>query len=713
MDNLQDTEVVEAATPTDRWLQKARQAYMDSTDYYESSLYPSWRSNLAHFRSEHAEGSKYTKDAYKHRSKVFRPKPRSAVRTLEATAATAFFTNSDLLNVEGINPNDPMQAQAADFHQALLQYRLEHTIPWFVTLLGAYQDTNVYGVCISRQHWDYRLKRVPEYIPAIDEMGNPVTDEDGVPLGEERFAEELIADEPAVNLIPPENFRFDPASDWRRPVQTSPYLIELIPMRAGEVIAMQANGWKEYPLGEIVSKGSAINDASETVRDAREGKGREDATEVHNGNDYSVVWVHRNILRDEDGQDWFFYTLGTNALLTDPERLEDIDPLGRDQYTVGFSSIEAHRSHPAGIVELNRPLTEMLNDVTNQRLDNVKLVLNKRYALRRGSDIDLGALMRNAPGGGVWMDDVNADYRIMETPDVTQSSYVEQDRLAVESDELLGTFSQASVNTNRNLNETVGGMNLMSEGANQIQELGLRTFVETWVEPVLRSLVKLEALYETDETILAIAAGQAELEEEISDDLMLQDLVVRVNVGMGNTSPTQKLERFMAPLNVVAQFPEFVQELDFFEIGKEVFSLAGAGDGSRFMLTEEKRAEKAESQGEPPPDPKIQVEEMRSQLRQMELELRQMEAEQDAVLRELKIISDKEVAMAKIAADRELTLTQLYERLGIEAEQLRARERLEQAKNQTQRDIAALKAQHDQLRARLQASNLAAGYDTF
>lgn len=713
MDNLADTEVVEEAGLDGQWLQKARRAYEDSTDYYESSLYTNWRANLAHFRSEHPEGSKYTKDAYRHRSKVFRPKPRAAVRTLEATAATAFFTNSDLLSVEGINPNDPLQAQAADFHQALLQYRLEHTIPWFLTVLGAYQDTNVYGVCISRQFWDYRLKRVPEFIPAIDEVGNPIVDDDGIPLAEERYTEQLIADNPEVALIAPENFRFDPASDWRNPVKTSPYLIELIPMRAGEVIAMQANGWKEYTLGEILSKGSSVNDATETVRDAREGKGREDATEVHNGNDYSVVWVHRNILRDEEGQDWFFYTLGTNALLTDPERLEDIDPLGRDQYTVGISSIEAHRSHPAGVVELNRPLTDMLNDVTNQRLDNVKLILNKRYALRRGSDIDLGALMRNAPGGGVWMDDVNADYRIMETPDVTQSSYLEQDRLAVESDELLGTFSQSSVNTNRNLNETVGGMNLMNEGANQIQELGLRTFVETWVEPVLRSLVKLEALYETDEAIMAIAAGQAEIEGEISDDLMLQDLVVRVNVGMGNTSPTQKLERFMAPLNLVSNFPEFVQELDFFEIGKELFSLSGQGDGSRFMLTEDKKAERAEMQGEPEPDPRLQVEQMRGQFKQMELELRQMEVEQEAILKELKIASDKEVAMAKIAAEREITLTQLYERLGVEREASESKMRLEQAKIQTQRDIATLRAQYDQLKTRLQASNLAQGFDTF
>lgn len=694
-----------------RWLQRAAQLYTDSSDYYESSLYNNWRANLAHFRSEHAPGSKYTQDAYKHRSHVFRPKPRAAVRVLEATAAAALFTSDDLIAVRGVDVNNPEQAAAAKIHQAILQHRLETAVPWFLTVLGAYQDTHVYGVCISRQYWDYRTKT--KYLPAMDELGQPVFDDSGVMLGEE--SKDVIADKPAIDLIAPENFRFDPSCDWRDPVNTSPYLIEVVPMYAGAVMAMMEQGWREYTLGQIIAHGAAKGDASETVRDARDGKGREDGAEINTGNEYAVVWVHFNIIRDTDGEDYGFYTIGTGLMLTDPVPLAEIDPIGRGRYAVGFSSIEAHRSHPAGTIELNRPLTEMLNDVTNQRMDNVKLVLNKRYAIRRGANIDLGALMRNVPGGGVMMDDVNADYRIMETPDVTQSSYVEQDRLAVEADELLGTFSQASVGNNRALNETVGGMNLMAQGANQVQELGLRCFIETWVEPVLRTMIKLESLYETDETILALAAGKAEIVHAIDDNLMLQDLLVKVNVGMGNTNPQQKLARFLEPLNVAAQFPEFIQEMDFVEIGKEVFALSGQGDGSRFMLTDEKKQQRAEAmqaQGEQQ-DPRIAVEEMRQQARQMEMELRQMEAEQDAILRQMDIESRKEVEMAKLAMQEKIKLTELYERLGIERESVQVKAQLEQSRTQAQRDIAALKARYDGLKTQLQAKNMAMGFDSW
>ena len=80
----------------------------------------------------------------------------------------------------------------------------------------------------------------------------------------------------------------------------------------------------------------------------------------------------------------------------------------------------------------------------NQRADNVDLVLNKRYYIKRGAKIDTAALMRNTPGGGVVMDDIQKDIRTESTPDVTSSSYAEQDRLDVIMDEAAGSSGQSS-----------------------------------------------------------------------------------------------------------------------------------------------------------------------------------------------------------------------------------------------------------------------------
>lgn len=719
----EETEVIEATagnavdgeggmTSSDAvWLQRAKTLYQESTDYYQASLFSRWSASVSHFKSEHAPGSKYTQDAYKHRSKIFIPKPRSATRAMEATAAAALFTNNDLINVSPQDENNVQQADSAKLHKAMLQHRLEVSIPWFLTVIGAYQDTNVYGVCVSRQEWDYRVSRSTKVVPAMDDDGNPILDDDGVMLGYEQTTEKVKSDKPTITLIAPENFRFDPGCDWRMPCQTSPYLIEVVPMYVADVMVMSKDeGWYEYTMGQLLAHGTE-RDESDPVRRARE-NGREDSEEVNTGNEYAKIDLHFNIIRGTDGEDWAFWTVGTGLMLSDPVPLAEYTAIEREMYAIGFSVIEAHRSHPSSNIELAIPLTEMSNDVRNQRMDNVKLVLNKRYKIRKNSEIDLAALMRNTPGGGVVMGDIEKDLGVIETPDVTSSSYAEQDRLAIETDELLGTFSQASVQSNRNLNETVGGMNLMSSGANAVQELGLRAFIETWVEPVLRTLVKLEGLYETDETILALAAGKAKIHQEIDDNLLMQDLVVKVSVGMGNTDPEQKLNRFLRPLFYAKDMPEFMMEMDFLEIGKEVYALAGQGDGSRFMLTEEKKKARAEQQ-QGQSDPRVEVESMRSQLKQMEMEIRQAESEQDAILRQMKIEADKEVAMARIAAEQNIKMTELYERLGIEKESLQLKSQLEQSRIQTQRDIAALRSQYDNLKTQLQAKNLAAGYDTF
>lgn len=719
----EETEVIEAtagntvdgeggiASPDAIWLQRAATLYQESTDYYQASLFSRWTTSVSHHKSEHAPGSKYTQDAYKHRSKIFRPKPRAAARSMEATAAAALFTNNDLINVGPLDENNKLQADSAKLHKAMLQHRLEVSIPWFLTVIGAYQDTNVYGVCVSRQEWDYRVSKSTQIVPALDDNGDNIFDDDGVMLGYEQTNERVKSDKPAITLIAPENFRFDPGSDWRNPRETSPYLIEVVPMFVADVMAMSsARGWHEYTIGQLLAHGTD-RDESDPVRRARE-NGREDSEEVNTGNEYAKIDLHFNIIRDTSGDDWAFWTVGTGLLLSNPVLLEEYTALGREMYAIGFSVIEAHRSHPSGTIELAIPLTEMANDVTNQRMDNVRLVLNKRYKIRKDSNIDLAALMRNTPGGGVVMGDIEKDLGTIDTPDVTQSSYAEQDRLSIETDELLGTFSQASVQSNRALNETVGGMNLMATGANAVQELGLRTFIETWVEPVLRTLVKLEGLYETDETILALAAGKGKVESEIDDNLLMQDLVVKVSVGMGNTDPEQKLNRFLRPLIYAKDMPEFMMEMDFLEIGKEVYALAGQGDGSRFMLTDEKKKARAEQQ-QGQSDPRVEVETMRSQLKQMEMEIRQAEGEQDAILRQMKIEADKEVAMARIAAEQNIKMTELYERLGIEQQSLQLKSQLEQSRIQTQRDIAALRSKYDSLKAQLQAKNLSQGYDTF
>jgi hypothetical protein len=652
----------------DYWLSMARDAYDSSTDYLDSNIRKDWETAIAHQNGEHAPGSKYHTDAYRARSKTFRPKTRANNLNAEAQFARAVFATNDLVSITAINDNDEMQAASADINQQLLQYRLTHTIPWFLTVMGAFQDARVYGVCASYQAWEY------------DAIGDQVR-----------------KDEPTIDLLPPENIRFEPSADWRDPINTSPYMVRLVPMYAGEAKAKaEARGWREYSLGTYCTSASEAQDDS--TRKNREGKGRIDPSESEaRHNEFELIWLHENYIRLPDGDDYVYWTLGTKHLLSDPVPVQEMYPhleFGERPVVLGYCVLEAHKNYPKSPTALIEHLQTDANDIANQRFDNVKLVLNKRYFIRRGATgADLQSLARNVPGGTVMVNDPVGDVRVVDTPDITGSSYQEQDRLDLQIDEITGAFSQQSVQNNRNLNETVGGMNLMSQGADSMSEYSFRVFIETWMEPVIRQLVRMEQHYETDHKILGIAADRAELYQkfgvdQVTDELLRAQLTVNVNVGFGNTNPQQKLERLNYAIQSVAMLPGMAERLDGDEIAKEVFGKSGYRDGQRFFKPIDENAQPPQ----PPVDPvamaKVQIDQQRLQFemqyKQAELQMRQ------------------EIEMAKIAATQNMKLEELYKKLGMEEQKLA-----------TQRQIEGTRLTLQQAQQALQATNLRQGHDTF
>lgn len=690
-----ELEVLETLQPGDsEWLRKVRASYQASTDFLDDGIRKEWDSALSRFHSEHPAGSKYHTKAYQHRSKLFRPRTRSFSRRSEARAAAALFSNTDLIDVRGQNRGSEYQAAAARYNKALLQYRLEHSIPWFVTCMGARQDTFNHGVCVSLTTWEYREQRTTSYVPALDDMGQPIVDDDGAELGEEIENVEIIEDKPVIDLLPPENVRFDPNADWRNPIADSPCVTVMLPMYAGEIQERMTRPnpvtnepeWREYGLKTILAA-AQDKDINEVIRSARAGKYRQDPLDTIQGDENTLAWVWLNIMRDEEGEDYAFYTLGEQLMLTDPEPVRKVLPLGRDSLTFGFSVVEAHRAYPSGGNTLAAPMQAEVNDVANQRMDNVKLALNRRYFVRRNSQVDMAALARSVPGGSVMAGDPDKDVRVLDFPDVTGSSYQEQDRLTQELDELMGNFSSSSVQANRSLNETVGGMNMLMGDASEVAEYELRTFVETWVEPVLRNLQKLIAMFETDETILAVAAENAELpkygEAPELDRMLDEEMVVSVNVGMGNTNPQQRLQRFQMVIAAAANIPEIAQRMNPEEIGKEIFALGGFSDTTRFMMSEEELKEKAEAQ-QGQPDPSMQVAQIKAQA---DMQVAQVKAETDQQIAQMRAQIDQyktdkqyEFDVMELLEQQDAKLTELYAKMGVDREKI-----------QSDRDVTAVK----------------------
>lgn len=569
----------------------AKKMYQDSTDYLESSLRWRWERSERSFQNRHQAGSKYFSSAFKAKSKLYRPKTRAMLRNAEANAAASFFSNMDPAEVRAVNQGDKNQRASADIHKEILKYRLTTPnqrvgVPWFLTLVGAIQDAHKYGIVTSKQYWRYETVTYEDV----------VTYDDGSEETVER--QEVQIDRPCVDIIAPENIRIDRGADWRDPICSSPFVVILHPMYIHEIKdRMRADdpktGAKKWHNVDLQSLKKSVNRESwDSTRQQREGN-REDSKESQiEVEEFRIAWVHENIAQ-WDGIDWVWYTSGVYDLLSDPvplvENYPHLQP-GERPIVMGYGLIETNRTYPSSKIDLTAGLQAEANEIVNQRLDNVKLAMNKRYHVKRGAQVDLRALIRNTAGSAVLMNDVDSDVKVVETGDVTSSSYQEQDRINIDFDDIGGQFSTGTVQSNRRLNETVGGMQMLQGGANHVSELDLRVFSETWAQPVLQQIVRMQQYYENDKTILALAGANAQLFQKygvnsITDELLSADITVRVNVGIGATDPQQKLQRFMMGADIIGNvLGEGVKQfLNQEEVVKEVMGNLGYQDGARFF----------------------------------------------------------------------------------------------------------------------------------
>lgn len=606
--------------------QLARDCYDASTNWINAGKRLKWTNSLRAFQGEHPSGSKYLSSDYQYRSRIFRPKTRAMVRKGEAATAAAFFSNEDVVNITPQDDNNPMQLASAKINQQLLQYRLTKTIPWFLTLVGARQDCEVMGIAIGKCFWKYGEEYThTEDRPIIHPtLGMPLIGIDGQPITEQIDHFKKTVDHPWIDLLAPENFRFDAGADWRNPIATSPYTIELIPMYLCDVQQKIEEGeWLPVGASSLMTSTDLDDDTTRRARELGRVPGKDN--DAWKPRQYDICWIRENIIRI-GGREWQFFTLAASGeLLSTPRPLAEVYLQGIRPYVCGFIIPEAHKTYPSAKVELVRDLQTQTNDVANLRLDNVKLALNPRQFLRAGSGVDPQDARVFNPGKVVVTKNPREDIIWDRPPDTTASSYQEQDRINLDFDDLAGGTSNQSIQQAPNVYQAVGNTDALMASGTQLEEYEQRVFAETFVEPIIRQMIKMEQAYETDPVVLAIAGKEAQLYQkfgidQITDELLQQELTIKVNVGIGATNPKNRLQNFASATQIIGGIygPVAAMGSKFEEVVKEVFSLCGYKDGERFFKQDfdpqqaMAAMQSGNQKGESPQD-KMQIEMMKLQ----------------------------------------------------------------------------------------------------
>ena len=582
--------------PLEDYVARGRTAWSESDTWFDTAIRLQMESATAMFNGRHPPGSKFNSPEYEKRMKIYRPKPRTAIRKIEAAGAVSLFSTSEHVNYAPANPANQLQKLSAEIHNLVVNYRLSDPVArWYVKCTGGIQEALTNGVVISMQKWVTELgEPIMQEMSYVDDAGQRITKQIAI--------DTFVKDTFEIELVPVERIRFSPASDWADPVRSSPYIIHEIPMFVGDLSTAMSkkNGawkWRDQVTKEQLISASESN--YDSVTRAREPQAADRYDTGASSPDYKTVWVQHHIHRI-NGIDYVWLSLRDNTIiLTEPVKLDKVYKHGLRPYSFGWAFNEPHRLYKSGVPKLMEGLAEETNSLINARLENLYLALHKRYYVKRGASVDVRSLLRNVPGSVTMVSNINHDIREVNTPDVTQSSYQEQDRLNLEIDDLLGSFSGATVGSARNLNETVGGMNLMQDSAGQLAEYAVRTIAETWIRDVYYQLARLVAEYESDEEIIQLVSERFGFEnsEEVIE-AMRGKIQVSVNAGYAATSPNKRIEKLVMATNAALQFDKtglLSKEINVYELASEVFGAVGI-DAGRFFPGMKKTEESPEVQ---------------------------------------------------------------------------------------------------------------------
>lgn len=629
------------------WIQRAAITYKASADWMRTYKQPSWRRNLAHSHNQHAPDSKYHTSNFRSRARGFRPLTKSVVQRNLTACETAFFSTPDALSLQAANPRDDDQKASAAIWQEMMAYRLDKTIPWKLTLLGAFYDTMHYDTCVAYVGWAYepQPKTGDEHGEFVDPNISPIP----------------LKDEPVIDVIKPQHFLTSLDADWRNVVNTATTLIERRPTSIDTVRNKMLTGeYAEAPLTQgFEFEWDEMDDAQSG---GKQPSAKDAGKEIPETQPLNVLHVITRV----DGVDYCFEMLGPRHLLTVPQPLSEKYLHGKRPYVMGVSELESHTLAPDGLVTQVADMQTSANELANLRMDGVKLGLVPRMAVKDDASIDMRALSMAVPGLSVKMGNPREDVRELKTSDVSQGSFAEQDRISADFDTLAGNFSQSSVATNRRLGDTAQGMELISNDSNSVVNFRVSLFADTFAKPTLELLLLTMQAFERDANLFAVAAEEAELVEkfgveEITDYLLTQQITTKLDVGLDATNPARKVEKIRtAALTAL----ELGKDVNATEISKFIFSALGIKDSDRFLTPEEQPA--------PQEDPVIAIKRM-----ELELKKQQFEAQHQRDVEKLKL--EREVNMLRVAATENISLTQV-------------RARLQEAliKDQTQRDIAAV-----------------------
>jgi hypothetical protein len=224
--------------------------------------------------------------------------------------------------------------------------------------------------------------------------------------------------------------------------------------------------------------------------------------------------------------------------------------------------IVPHEFWGIGEVEPIEGIQDALNALWNSRLDNVKLSLNKMFAvvmdyMENPSDL----VMR--PGGVIRMREglpLRDIFQEVDLGDVTQSSYTEAGELEREAEKVSGVSPYQTGQDSPAYNRTATGVALISEQGNTRFSFKVSLAEHTGYKQLVRQYASLLQQYVPDDLVLKIKGGEAEMKQQQMMQMAQQQMQAMVQQGMDPMMAQQQIMAMMPQQDPMAGWQRITPE---------------------------------------------------------------------------------------------------------------------------------------------------------
>jgi len=438
---------------------------------------------------------------YDYKANLFVPYSFWVIETEMPRIISTIFASSPFVEVV---PREQSDVGNADAVEKLLDFQLMTKIGIVPKMVNLVKQSLIYGTSVAKVYWrkETRKRKVKKMVsvqnPIIDSFTSMVTGWEAGQREETVTGEYTYYDDPDIDVIDLYDFYKDPGANS---IEEARWCIHrtIVPLdhlkdheKKVDNFGNESGVYINIDKVEDDFRGtdSAVSKRLQTIGLDDIYKSQDKKTKMVELLEYwenervIVVANRKTVIRDEETPYWHM----------NKPFIEVVDqPVPQEFYGIGeLEPIES--------------LQREMNDLRNQRMDNVNLILNRMMLIRRGAGIDR---IISQPGGKIMTNDMNA-FQFLQPPDVTASSYNEAGEIGKDIQNVTGVTSYASGINESGQTKTAGGINIMQQAASARFNLKIRLIESMFLEPMCRMIIALDQQFiDKGRSIRILGEGKA------------------------------------------------------------------------------------------------------------------------------------------------------------------------------------------------------------